>query len=187
MATIRPFRDYDEHEVINLFAFDGGLGNKGTFVTAVGNGFDLSKEAAFGNDSFIDGTVSARFNVASKVTAAPSGTVPAKVLGMMLKDVRSVDENGYPLKFEPRKAAERDVIISGEAVPVVKRGLFLYSGVAGTPGEYLSTDGKTILFNCQERLCSVDTTKKDLGQSAISLIRSTQGSGSNFIYYPSCS
>ena len=46
----------------------------------------------------------------------------------------------------------------------------------GTPGEYLSTDGKTILFNCQERLCSVDTSKKDLGQSAISLIRSTQGS-----------
>jgi hypothetical protein len=46
----------------------------------------------------------------------------------------------------------------------------------GTPGEYLSTDGKTILFNCQERLCSVDTTKKDLGQSAISLIKSTQGS-----------
>jgi hypothetical protein len=133
MATIRPFRDYDEHEVINLFAFDGDLGNKGTFVTAVGNGFDLSKEAAFGNDSFIDGTVSARFNVASKVTAAPSGTVPAKVLGMMLKDVRSVDENGYPLKFEPRKAAERDVIINGEAVPVVKRGLFLYSGVVGTP------------------------------------------------------
>jgi len=46
----------------------------------------------------------------------------------------------------------------------------------GTPGEYLATDGKTILFNCQERLCAVDTSKKDLGQSAISLIRSTQGS-----------
>ena len=47
--------------------------------------------------------------------------------------IKSVDENGYPLKFEPRKAAERDVIISGEAVPVVKRGVFLYSGVIGTP------------------------------------------------------
>ncbi len=46
----------------------------------------------------------------------------------------------------------------------------------GTPGEYLSTDGKTILFNCQERLCAVDTTKKDQGQAAIGLIRSTQGS-----------
>jgi len=46
----------------------------------------------------------------------------------------------------------------------------------GTPGEYLSTDGKNILFNCQDRLCVLDTSKKDLGQSAIRLIRSTQGS-----------
>ena len=46
----------------------------------------------------------------------------------------------------------------------------------GTPGEHLATDGKTILFNCQDRLCAVDTTKKDLGQAAIRLIRSTQGS-----------
>ena len=46
----------------------------------------------------------------------------------------------------------------------------------GTPGEYLSTDGKTILFNCQDRLCALDTSKKDLGQSAIGLIRSSQGS-----------
>ncbi|MSV82750.1 MAG: fibronectin [Actinobacteria bacterium] len=46
----------------------------------------------------------------------------------------------------------------------------------GTPGEYLSTDGKNILFNCQDRLCVLDTSKKDLGQTAIRLIRSTQGS-----------
>ena len=46
----------------------------------------------------------------------------------------------------------------------------------GTPGEHLSTDGKTILFNCQDRLCAIDIAKKDLGQSAIRLIRSTQGS-----------
>jgi hypothetical protein len=46
----------------------------------------------------------------------------------------------------------------------------------GTPGEYLATDGKTIIFNCQERLCALDTTKKDLGQAAIRLVSSTQGS-----------
>lgn len=132
MATIRPFRDYSEHEVINLFALQGES-NKGTFVTAAASGFDLSAPSDFGDDSFIDGAISARFNVANKVVAAPSGTAPAMVLGMTLKDVRSVDENGYPLKFEPRKAAERDVVISGEAVPVVKRGVFLYSGVVGTP------------------------------------------------------
>ena len=130
--TIRPFRDYSEHEVINLFALQGES-NKGTFVTAAVSGFDLTAPSAFQDDSFIDNTISARFNVPNKVVAAPSGTAAAMVLGMTLKDVRSVDENGYPLKFEPRKAAERDLIISGEAVPVVKRGMFLYSGIEGNP------------------------------------------------------
>jgi len=46
----------------------------------------------------------------------------------------------------------------------------------GMPGEYLATDGRTIIFNCQERLCALDTSKKDLGQSAIRLVSSTQGS-----------
>ena len=46
----------------------------------------------------------------------------------------------------------------------------------GIPGEYITTDGKTIIFNCQERLCALDTSKKDLGQSAIRLVSSTQGS-----------
>ena len=45
----------------------------------------------------------------------------------------------------------------------------------GTPGEFMTTDGKTIIFNCQERLCALDTSKKDLGQSAIRLVSSTQG------------
>ena len=46
----------------------------------------------------------------------------------------------------------------------------------GTPGQFMATDGKTIIFNCQERLCALDTSKKDLGQAAIRLVSSTQGS-----------
>ena len=46
----------------------------------------------------------------------------------------------------------------------------------GTPGEFMATDGKTIIFNCQERLCALDTSKKELGQAAIRLVSSTQGS-----------
>ncbi|MDP5051802.1 MAG: hypothetical protein NWP62_02780, partial [Candidatus Planktophila sp.] len=45
----------------------------------------------------------------------------------------------------------------------------------GTPGEFMATDGRTIIFNCQERLCALDTSKKDLGQAAIRLVSSTQG------------
>jgi len=46
----------------------------------------------------------------------------------------------------------------------------------GTPGEFMTTDGKTIIFNCQDRLCALDTSKKELGQAAIRLVSSTQGS-----------
>jgi hypothetical protein len=45
----------------------------------------------------------------------------------------------------------------------------------GSPGAYLSIDGRTIIFNCQERLCALDTNKSDAGQSAIRLVRSSQG------------
>ena len=45
----------------------------------------------------------------------------------------------------------------------------------GIPDRYLATDGRTIIFNCQERLCALDTSKRDLGQSAIRLVSSTQG------------
>ena len=44
----------------------------------------------------------------------------------------------------------------------------------GTPGEYLATDGKSIIFNCQERLCILDTSKITTGQNAIRLVSSTQ-------------
>ena len=46
----------------------------------------------------------------------------------------------------------------------------------GTPGAYLSIEGKTIIFNCQERLCALDTSKKDSGQGAIHLVRNNQES-----------
>ena len=48
------------------------------------------------------------------------------------------------------------------------------SGSFGRPGEHLSTDGKTIIYNCQERLCAISTEKKIIGQSSIRLVSSPQ-------------
>jgi hypothetical protein len=48
------------------------------------------------------------------------------------------------------------------------------SGNFGRPGEHLSTDGKTIIYNCQERLCAISTDKKIVGQSSIRLVSSPQ-------------
>jgi len=51
----------------------------------------------------------------------------------LLNDVREVDENGEKLIFKPRKAAEMQCAVSGQAVPIAIRGVFLYSGIAGDP------------------------------------------------------
>jgi hypothetical protein len=132
MATtvnLRPFRDYDEHDVINLFAHRSSAVNKGSLVkleTATGwkNTNEPTMEegiigASYGN------TVSNRYAVRAKVMDAASGS---NVIGMTLWDVKETDENGEKLLYNPRKAAEMQCVISGQAVPVATRGVFLYSG-----------------------------------------------------------
>ena len=128
-TTLRPFRDYDEKDVINLYTYSGDLpASKGLLVKVAGNGWQSSNEpdemlgspgASYAN------TVSQRYGVTSKVSMAGAGDRP---LGMLLFDIKETDENGELLKYHPRKAHEMEVALSGQAVPIIQRGMFLYSG-----------------------------------------------------------
>ena len=143
MATtcdLRPFRDYDEHNVINLFAYSGSLPvKKGTIVKIVPSteghgGWKATDELQFIGDvgANVANTVSDRYGVNAKVQNAANQDED-NALGMLLYDVKETDENGEKLIFNPRKAAEMSVALSGQAVPVVTQGIFLYKGVDGTP------------------------------------------------------
>ena len=45
MPNLRPFRDYDEHDVVNLFALSGSYpAIKGLMVTVMGNGWKNTDE-----------------------------------------------------------------------------------------------------------------------------------------------
>jgi hypothetical protein len=134
MANLKPFRDYDEHDVINLFAYSGTVGNKGNVVVAQGQGVNLLDPTSLDNLSSYGNTLSAQFNVPWTVTEASASSTKSQVVGMLLKDVRNTDENGERLIYNPRKAAEMDVIISGQAVPILTKGLVLVNGMQGTPG-----------------------------------------------------
>jgi hypothetical protein len=152
MPTLRPFRDYDEKNVINFYTLSGETlpFNKGTLVKIQGTqGFRADLEpveflGSFG-DFTVGNTVAQRYGATPKVTAAGTGDNP---IGMTLFDVREVDENGLPLKYNPRKAAEMEAVISGQVVPIVTKGTFLYSGVVGTitPGApaYLGPNGTIV-------------------------------------------
>jgi hypothetical protein len=143
---LRPFRDYSEHDVLNLFSYDttalsaGSISvTKGTLVKIATGWENYSTGAALGGGlEFIGGAgtlqptnvVSQRYGVTAKVVATTSGETP---VGMTLYDVKDVDENGELLKYKPRKAAEMQAVIPGQAVPVVTRGIFLIEDVGGTP------------------------------------------------------
>jgi hypothetical protein len=134
MANLKPFRDYDEHDVINLFAVNAESVNKGAVVTAVGNGIDLKANTSVDNLSAYDNTFSAQFNVPWTVAPAASGSTAGNIVGLLLKDVRKFDENGEVLLFNPRKAAEMDVIVSGQAAPILTKGIVLAHVAQGNPG-----------------------------------------------------
>ena len=143
--TLKPFRSYDEYDVVNLFAVqanqdaNGVIASAGTVVKVAGNGFQpvvaglggtgflgaVPVDLAGGAGSTYVNAVSDRFAVAAKVTHAASGS---QALGITLMGTQEYDENGEKLLFNPRKAAEKGVAVSGQAVPVLTRGIVTYSG-----------------------------------------------------------
>ena len=132
---LKPFRDYDEHEVVNLFAFADSAQALGTTdvvyagsCVKVKEGWTNTDETQFlGNvGAGYNNTVSQRYGVNATVEYTDGGADEA-ALGITLYDVREYDENGEALKFNPRKQAELQASLSGQAVPICTRGLFLMS------------------------------------------------------------
>ena len=142
---LKPFRQHAETDVVNLFSLkdddadvmgsysdlkaDGAKVNKG-LVVSVKNGWkntdDPVNKTGIGNPgATYTNTVSFRYGAAATVEPCASGSQP---LGITLWDVAEVDENGEKLIYHPRKAAEMQAVVSGQAVPVLTKGIVLYSG-----------------------------------------------------------
>lgn len=130
--NLKPFRDYDEHEVINLFAAQEGDLSKGTFVSLVS--FDPDNHSSYG--PALPGTTphSHAFDyvVNARVKAADS---PNTVLGLTLYDVKTtLPYLNTPANLaDPVRLAEQQVVPSGRAVPILKRGLVEIAGFSGSP------------------------------------------------------
>lgn len=137
MALLKPFRQLHENDVINLFAYDGVVDltnfvERGQMVRHVANkgwiNDDLSHTSI--NNNYLN-TVSDRWSVNARVTLTASGDSVAP-LGMLLYDVKEYDENGEKLIWHPLKGHEMQVALSGQAVPVLTRGIVLMNGIVDT-------------------------------------------------------
>ena len=130
---LRPFRDYSEHDVINLFAFGDRSVSLGT-TDVVYAGSCVKVQTGWSNTNELEmlgnvgagynNTVSQRYGVQADVQYTEGGADEA-ALGITLYDVREYDENGEKLAFNPRKQAELQASLSGQAVPIATRGIFL--------------------------------------------------------------
>ena len=124
-STLLPFRQVHENDVVNLFAYDGSAATRGLLVKLdTGNGWKLSDDfglSAVSSQTYTN-TVTDRYNVKGKVQTAGSGDT---AFGMLMYDVAETDENGEKLIYHPRKAHEMQVSVSGQAVPVLTKGVVL--------------------------------------------------------------
>ena len=132
MATIgklKPLRHYSEFDVIPWVSYLHETGAKGTLVSFTASGIktddmgpaivtNLAGQIGVTNNAY-----SPQYHVKAKVGPTPSGQMP---LGMMLYDVLKQDALGiHQYRYDKQRAAEREAVVSGEAVPVVQKGYFL--------------------------------------------------------------
>ena len=181
-ADLKPFRSYDEHDVVNLFALDDPSVNlnvddvkikKGVHVAVVGDGWKNTDEALDSHGlggasstsapgkSFAN-TVSLRYGTTARVNPTASGVAP---LGITLWDMAERDENGEKLLYHPRKAAEMQAVISGQTMPVLTKGVVLYKGqlTAAAGGQAAAIAPGTAIYASQSGAGELSTTSTWVG------------------------
>jgi len=137
-----PFRQYDEQDVVNLYALTNaevlasttgdGAGSNGVFVKVADGNFNQDI-ISYGTNTYL-GKTSYPFVGGDmyptnqlEVTAATSGTLP---LGLTLNQTAQNDENGEKLLYNATKKEELQAVLPGQSVPVATKGIFTLSANA---------------------------------------------------------
>ena len=151
-----PFRQYDENDVVNLFALtndavltnttDDGSGSNGVFVTISDGNFDQDV-ITYGTNSYLGKTdypfVASEMYPTNplELTPAVSGDTP---FGITLNQTAKNDENGEKLLYNPTKKEELQAVLPGQSVPVATKGIFTFSSNAFNGDVATYTIGGTV-------------------------------------------
>jgi hypothetical protein len=176
ITNLLPFRQYDDNDVVNMFAYDGGQVGAGSLVKITSA--DLNADAVqYGAGGFLNtiGNASSMYaSVPHKVQLANSGDA---ALGILLRDVREEDENGEKIRFYPEKKAELQCVASGEAVPVATKGFFTFVDDAFQGGT-IPAPMTTLAVRDGGLLGAAGASETVVGMVLATGSRETQGEGS---------
>ena len=154
---ILPFRQYSDHDVVNMYAVvsadvltsttDTGAGDAGVFVKVSDGNFD-NDPVTYQTNSYLGktdypfvGTTDMYPEVNLKITGSTSGEIP---LGMTLYQTAKNDENGEKLLYNPQKQEELQAMLPGQAVPVATKGIFTLATSAFDGGAASYAPGKGV-------------------------------------------
>lgn len=133
--NLLKFRNYEEHDVINLYSTMEGALTKGTVLEYVSA--DPDNQNGFGETfSNVPGYAFSKDYVVNwKVQTASAYS--KKIAGLLLHDVVTTITDPWSIDarfVDPAKLAEKQMVVSGRAVPFVTRGWFEVSGIDTTSG-----------------------------------------------------
>jgi hypothetical protein len=142
MPNLRPFRDYSEHDVINIFSCTTSA-TKGTLVKPVrswkdSSGTELSSAGPLKLGSSSAGAsysnvVANLFDIVGTVSPVVNYDDAPAPLGIILNTVAEYDENGERLINNPRKAIEMGIVLPNvQAVPILTKGLVYINDIDTT-------------------------------------------------------
>lgn len=146
-----PFRQYDENDVVNMFAFDpavaldsstdDGQASQGSIVK-VANGNFNEDLIGYGSNSYL-GKTDYPFvggdmypTVSLKITGCGANESKGAVLGVTLNQTAKNDENGEKLLYNATKKEELQAVLPGQSVPVATKGIFTFSSSALAGGSF---------------------------------------------------
>lgn len=161
---ILPYRDYSEHDVVNLFALDLSSANAAALaaMTSAGSGdhdagvvVKVSAGALPGDTpstlatsgalrdylgaSFSGAHIGFNAYPSNGMTVAPADGSGA-TLGITLRETLAFDENGEKMLTYKQKLDEAQGVLPGQTVPVLTKGMVLLGGSAFSAAPSLGDD-----------------------------------------------
>ena len=192
-----PFRDYDEHDVVNLFKSAGTLeqfidlshadrrstaqGDAGVFVkvsngslNAEGTSWDpIDIDAQAGASSLLGKTdypnVAKNFYPEATLSFAPITAPEDECIGITLRQTVARDELGENLLYNQVKKDELFGVLPGEVVPVLSKGMISITSDAFESGT-VGAAGQVLIGAADGQVAAVARTAVVAGQKILGTI-----------------
>jgi hypothetical protein len=149
-----PFRQINDNDIVNQFALEG-TGEAGLLVTVSNGNMDAQTDWNYTNFPSVSVTRVSNYKMNTKTTVrqSQSGDTKFGVLGVTLFNVAVYNENGEKYEYlSKERRAEQNVIVSGNTMPVLTKGLLTlgsgaYNGTPAVGSVLIASDTVTGAFD----------------------------------------